>query len=97
MGKIKRKSKSMTTTTKSLKQRDAEHTPEFYNPRRQSIFNWKAFYSFMISKGTVKSKRIMEQKEGEWCPKQKKTFTKAFSGDKREEKLYCGYEKPKRI
>lgn len=32
----------------------------------------------MISKGTVKSKRIMEQKEGEWCPKQKKTFTKAF-------------------
>lgn len=73
----------MTTTTKSLKQRDAEHTPEFYNPRIQSILNWEAFYSFMIPKGTVKSKRIMEQKEEKWYPKQEKHIQRPFSGDKR--------------
>lgn len=50
----------------------------------------------MISKGTVKSKRIMEQKEGEWCPKQKKHLQRPFSGDERE-RVYCEYEKPKII
>lgn len=51
----------------------------------------------MISKGTVKSKRIMEQKEGKCYPKQKKYLQRPFSGDKREEKLYYEYEKSKRI
>ena len=39
----------------------------------------------------------MEQKEGKWYPKQKKHLQRPFSGDKKEEKLYYEYEKPKRI
>lgn len=59
----------------------------FITPEDKAFSTEKHSTSFMISKGTVKSKRIMEQKEGEWCPKQKKHLQRPFL-EMREEKLY---------